>query len=320
MEEQSGFQEETSESTPKKSIFNGLFNLVKSIKIPGLHGLSLFDVLELYIGGIIKGAMTTRASAISYSFFMSLFPFLLFIFNLLPYVPFIEYHEDFLPFLESVFPPKTLDVFQDTTANIFEKKRGGLLSTSFFLSMFLMANGINALFSGFQNSIHTKLSLGFVKQYVTSVCVALVLALFLFLTVITIPIVEVYVVENLTDHGYIKNDLVGITIAKYVIFTVMFYSIIAIFYYFGNPERTKNRYLTAGAVLSTILFLLTTYLFGIYVENFANYNELYGSIGAILILMLYIWINSNILLLGYELNVSLQSLQKSGIVIETTEE
>ena len=140
-------------------------------------------MLELYIGGIIKGAMTTRASAISYSFFMSLFPFLLFIFNLLPYVPFIEYHEDFFTILESVFPPKTLDVFQDTTANIFEKKRGGLLSTSFFLSMFLMANGINALFSGFQNSIHTKLSLGFVKQYVTSVCVALVLALFLFLTV-----------------------------------------------------------------------------------------------------------------------------------------
>ena len=219
---------------------------------------------------------------------MALFPFLLFVFNLLPYIPFINYQDDFLPFLESVFPPNTLDVFQSTTANIFEKKRGGLLSTSFFFSMFLMANGVNALFSGFQESYHTHISTNFIKQYLKAFGVALLLALFLFLTVITIPVVEIYIVQNLTDHGLITSDLSGITVAKYIIFTFMFYTVIAMFYYFGSSEKNVRKYFTAGAVLSTILFLVTTYLFGVYVENFAQYNELYGSIGAILILMLYI--------------------------------
>lgn len=294
-----------------------LFNLTKRIKMPGLQGLSLYDVLEMYAVGIFKGTLSTRAGSISFSFFMALFPFLLFVFNLLPYIPFINYHDDFLPFLESVFPPNTLDVFQSTTANIFEKKRGGLLSTSFFFSMFLMANGVNALFSGFQESYHTKINTNFIKQYLKAFGVALLLALFLFLTVITIPVVEIYIVQNLTDHGVIKSDLVGITVAKYIIFTFMFYTVIAMFYYFGSSEKNVRKYFTAGAVLSTILFLLTTYLFGVYVENFAQYNELYGSIGAILILMLYIWLNSNILLLGYELNASLISLKRKSV--ETTD-
>ncbi len=290
-----------------------VFEISRRIKIPGLQGLSLYEVLEMYGIGIFRGALTMRAGSISYSFFMALFPFLLFIINLLPYIPFIDYQEDFLPFLESVFPPNTLDVFQDTTANIFEKKRGGLLSTSFLFSMLLMANGVSALFSGFQESYHTKISVNFIKQYLTAFWVALLLALFLFLTVITIPIVEIYIVQNLTSYGLIKSDLIGITIAKYIIFTIMFYTVIAMFYYFGSGEKMEKKYFTAGAVLSTILFLVTTYLFGIYVQNFAQYNELYGSIGAILILMLYIWLNSNILLLGYELNVSLKRLKEKQI-------
>ena len=105
--------------------------------------------------------------------------------------------------------------------------------------------------------------------------------------------------------------LLDLQVPKYILFTIMFYTVIAMFYYFGSAEKNSRKYFTPGATLSTILFLLTTYLFGVYVENFAQYNELYGSIGAILILMLYIWLNSNILLLGYELNASLLSLKRS---------
>jgi membrane protein len=297
-------------------VIDWIFNLGKKIILPGLSGLSLYHVLEMYIKGIVNGALTTRASAISYSFFMSLFPFLLFVFNLLPYfedMGLINKRDDFLPFLESVFPPNTLDAFETTTENIFNKKRGGLLSSSFFISMFLIANGINALFNGFSNSIHTILTRHFLKQYMVAFGVGLLLALFLFLTVIAIPFTEIYIVQNLKDFGHIETDLVGMTVVKYIIFTVMFYTIIAVFYYFGTPEKNSSKYFTPGATLSTILFLTTTYLFGIYVENFAQYNELYGSIGAILILMLYIWLNSNILLLGYELNASLKRLKQNKI-------
>jgi len=304
------------ESQPSKlvvfgmRILNPIFNIGRGIKIPGLQGLSLYDVLEMYIIGIVKGALTTRAGSISYSFFMSLFPFLLFVLNLMAVVSFIDYNNDILPLLKSVFPPNTLNVFQDTIANIFEKKRVGLLSTSFFFSMFLMANGVNALFSGFQESYHTKINISFIKQYLISFGVALFLALFLFLAVIAIPLVEVYIDGGLGELGFFSDDIIDLQVPKYILFTIMFYTVIAMFYYFGAAEKNSRKYFTAGATLSTILFLLTTYLFGIYVENFAQYNELYGSIGAILILMLYIWLNSNILLLGYELNASLLSLKR----------
>ncbi|PHS09529.1 MAG: ribonuclease BN [Kordia sp.] len=291
-------------------ILNPLFNIGRGIKIPGLQGLSLYDVLEMYIIGIAKGALATRAGAISYSFFMSLFPFLLFVLNLLPLVSFIDYYHDVVPFLEDVLPSSTVAVFEDTIENIFEKERVGLLSTSFVFSMFLMANGVNSLFSGFQNSYHTKINANYVKQYITAFCVALLLALFLFLAVIAIPLVEVYIDQNLEDFGVLPEDIIGLQVPKYIMFTMMFYTVIAMFYYFGSPEKNSRKYFTPGATLSTILFLITTYLFGIYVENFAQYNELYGSIGAILILMLYIWLNSNILLLGYELNATLLSLKK----------
>jgi len=294
-------------------ILNPIFNIGRGIKIPGLQGLSLYDVLEMYIIGIAKGALATRAGAISYSFFMSLFPFLLFVLNLLPIVTLIDYELDVLPFLEDVLPSSTVDLVGDTIANIFEKERVGLLSTSFIFSMFLMANGVNALFKGFQTSYHTKINVNVIKQYISAFCVALLLALFLFLAVIAIPLVEVYIVQNLEDYGVIPDELIGMQVAKYIIFTIMFYTIIAMFYYFGAPEKNSRKYFTPGATLSTILFLVTTYLFGIYVENFAQYNELYGSIGAILILMLYIWLNSNILLLGYELNASLLSLKKQAV-------
>lgn len=293
-----------------KRVFNKIVTPIKRIKVPGLRGMSLYDVLEMYVTGIAKGAIATRAGAISYSFFMSLFPFILFVLNLLPIISFIEYKADVLPFLEDVLPSSTVAVFENTIANIFEKERVGLLSTSFVFSMFLMANGVNALFSGFQNSYHTKITANFLKQYITAFCVALLMALFLFLAVIAIPLVEVYVIQNLENFGVISNELMGMQIAKYVIFTFMFYTIIAMFYYFGSPEKNSRRYFTPGAALSTVLFLITTYLFGVYVENFAQYNELYGSIGAILILMLYIWLNSNILLLGYELNASLLTLKR----------
>lgn len=301
---------ETKLITLGKSVFNKITIPIKHIKIPGLHGMSLYDVLGMYITGITKGALATRAGAISYSFFMSLFPFILFVLNLLPIITFIEYEADVLPFLEDVLPSSTVAVFENTIANIFEKERVGLLSTSFIFSMFLMANGVNALFSGFQNSYHTKITANFIKQYFTAFCVALLLALFLFLAVIAIPLVEVYVIQNLEDYGLISNELIGMQVAKYIIFTLMFYTIIAMFYYFGAPEKNSRKYFTPGAALSTVLFLVTTYLFGVYVENFAQYNELYGSIGAILILMLYIWLNSNILLLGYELNASLLTLRR----------
>jgi membrane protein len=106
------------------------------------------------------------------------------------------------------------------------------------------------------------------------------------------------------------TDITLLGIGSYVFFIAMIYCIVATLYYYGTKDGKQSRFFSAGAVMTTALILLTTYLFGIYIDNFSNYNELYGSIGALLIMMLYIWLNSNLLLLGFELNASLQKLKQ----------
>lgn len=301
----------------KIPLVNILAKLLKQIKLPGLEGLSFYDLLELYIIGIVRGALTTRASAIAFSFFMALFPFLLFVLIVIPYVPIDDFKIEFLRFLESFLPPNTSDFFfQNIFENIDQGQRGGLVSTVFLLSIALMANGVSAVFSGFENSYHEQLTRNVIRQYLYALGVALILAFLLIFTIAVLGYFQIYVVQELLsalkNRGYAvdSQSVFWTDIAKYMFFIIMVYLATATLYYFGTKEGRDSKFFSIGALFTTILIILTSYLFGIYIENFAQYNKLYGSIGALLILMFYLWLNANILLLGYELNASLNKLRK----------
>ena len=295
----------------KIPVVNIIVRLLGKIKLPGLEGLSLYDLLELYVIGIAKGALTARASAIAYSFFMALFPFLLFILIVIPFVPIDDFQTDFLVFLESFLPATTTDFFYENIFNNIEGNKEGLISSVFVLSIFLMANGVNALFSGFENSYHEQLSRNVVKQYLYALGLALILSFLLIVTVVVLGYFQIYVMS--TFEGYIgsRNTDFWANFAQYIFFVLMVYLATAVLYYFGTAEGKTSKFFSVGALFTTILIMLTSYLFGIYIENFAKYNELYGSIGALLILLFYLWLNANILLLGFELNISLKQLRKS---------
>lgn len=299
-------------------VLNLLVKLLSNVRLPGLKGLSLYDLMELYVIGIAKGALTTRASAIAYSFFMALFPFLLFVIIIIPEIPISDFQEDFLAFLESFLPPTTTDFFHD---NIFKNledsnQSAGLISSVFLLSIFLMANGVNALFSGFENSYHEQLTRNVIRQYLYALGIALILAFLLILTVAGLGYFQIYVIDNSLDAleklGYIGEQRTDFwpVLSKYAFFVFMVYIATATLYYFGTKEGKHSSFFSVGALFTTILIILSSYLFGVYIENFAKYNELYGSIGALLILLFYLWLNSNILLLGFELNMSLTRLKK----------
>ena len=282
----------------------------KKVILPGLEGLSLYDLIIIFYAGIVKGTFSARASAISFSFFMALFPFLLFILNLIPFINFIDdFQIQFLDFIDSLLPPETSGFFDPIFYDIAARKRGGLLSLVFVLSIFLMANGVNAVFSGFEFSYHTKINRSIIRQYVIAVGVSVILALLL-LTTVVVTVYLTYLTEDLKSLGVVNDAVIWADIGRYVIFTAMIYLIVATLYYFGTKQGRLSRFFSIGAFFSTFLIVATTFLFGIYIENFAAYNELYGSIGALLILMVYIWINSNILLLGFELNASLIKLRR----------
>ena len=301
----------------KIPIVNILFKFLKRLKLPGLEGLSFYDLLELYVIGIARGALTTRASAIAFSFFMALFPFLLFVLIVIPYVPIDDFKIEFLKFLESFLPPNTSEFFfENIFENIDQSQRGGLVSTVFLLSIILMGNGVNAVFSGFKSSYHEQIGRNALRQYLYALSVSLILAFLLIFTIVVLGYFQIYVVQKVLDvlgnKGYqVESQTVfWFDVAKYVFFVIMVYLATATLYYFGTKEGRHSNFFSIGALLTTFLIILISYLFGLYIENFGQFNKLYGSIGALLILMFYLWLNANILLLCHELNASLNNLRK----------
>ncbi|MBT8307603.1 MAG: YihY/virulence factor BrkB family protein [Maribacter sp.] len=308
----------------KIPIINWLVAFLKKVKLPALEGLSLYDLIEMYILGIVQGALSARASAIAFSLFMALFPLLIFLVSLVPIiVPYASvgnenFDAQFLLFLESFLPTATGEYFGEIYQQIKDQKSGGILSSAFFISIFLMANGVNAIFGGFENSYHIDLTRNFLRQYAYALMVGLILSVLLIIGAAAYVYFEFYIVDYLSEwaaktRGYdlTENDIVGAQIGKILFFVILSYLTTAILYYFGTAEGKQARFFSVGALMTTILFLLTSYLFGVYVEKFARYNELYGALGGLLILMVFIWLNSNILLLGFELNASLNTLRKN---------
>lgn len=311
------------EQLEKIPVINWVVRLLKNIKLKAFEGLSFYDLMEMYVVGIVKGTLSSRASSIAFSLFMALFPLLIFLVTLVPFIiPYVSvgnenFDAQFLDFLESFLPSATSDYFGEIYQQIKDQKQGGLLSSAFIVSIFLVANGVNAIFGGFENSYHVELTRNFFRQYAYALVVGLILSILLIIGAVAFVYFEFYILEYTSEYlektlGYDvdQGDNVGIQIAKIVFFLSLSYLTTAILYYFGTAEGRNARFFSAGALMTTLLFLLTSYLFGIYVEKFARYNELYGALGGLLILMVFIWLNSNILLLGFELNATLNSLKK----------
>ena len=281
---------------------------LRLIRIPGLKGFSMYELLELYVVGIIKGALTARAGSISFSFFMALFPFLLFVLNLIPFIPTVFSIENFdlilLDFIETLMPAESHGFFSGIFNDIQSKPRGGLLSSVFLLSIFLSANGVNSIFTSFEVSYHVKELRNMFKQYLYALGVSVLLAFMLLVAVIS------FIYFELTFKDVLPETLDWVWWVKNIFFILLAYFSISILYYFGTIQGKLTRFFSPGALMTLLLFICSTYLFGIYVDRFSNYNQLYGSIGALLIFMLYSWINSIVLLLGFELNATIGRLKQ----------
>ncbi|MFS4418342.1 YihY/virulence factor BrkB family protein [Maribacter sp. 2307ULW6-5] len=304
-------------------VVNWVVRALKQIKLPGFEGLSIYDLAEMYVFGIVQGALSSRAGSIAFSLFLALFPLLIFMLTLVPFVISFfnlqntDFDANFPAFLESFLPAATSDYFEQIYQQIKDQKRPGLLSSTFFISIFLMANGVSAIFGGFENSYHVSLTRNFFKQYAYALMVGLILSILIIIGFVAFVYFEIYVLGYLTEFaaqqgGYVlgEDDILGVQIAKFLFFVILSYLTVATLYYFGTAEGKKAKFFSVGALMTTFLFLATAFLFGVYIEKFARYNELYGALGGLLILMVYIWLNSNILLLGFELNASLNSLRK----------
>jgi membrane protein len=294
------------------SLFRKAIRFSKQIYFPGLKGLSVYRFFEIYITGILRGAFSYRAGSIAFSFFMAMFPFILFILNLLPLVPLTDFQENFLAFVAENVPPNTFGAIQDIIKDILSNSHGSLISSGFFLSIVLMANGVNAILGGFQSSYHiSRLSSNrsYFRQYFISVILSLIISFILINAVIAIVVTEYFVHEF--SYTLPVDEIYIVQAIRYLILIFLVLTVNSLLLKYGTKHTKYLPFFNAGAIFSTALMVLGSYVFGIYVTKFARYNELYGSIGTILVLMIYIWIICIIILLGFEINASINSYKIS---------
>ncbi len=286
-----------------------LYRIVKAsqrIHPPGCGGLSLYLVTKFFIRGIIDGTLNMRASALSFSFFLALFPSIIFLFTLIPYIP-IENFQDYLfNLLQKVMPEAAFAATEGTIADIIGNQRGGLLSIGFVTALYFSTNGFNAMINAFNESYHDIETRNALKQRIASFYM-LILTVLLISASIVLLIFGEFGMNKFEDNKVLFYLL---SFLKWLVLGALCYSIISFNYYLG-PKRKKGwHFFSPGCTLASILIILATIIFTYYVNNFGNYNKLYGSIGTLIVILMLIYINSLILLLGFDLNASIQIAQK----------
>jgi membrane protein len=295
----------------KLPVVKQVLYISKKIKLPWLQGLSFYDLMKIYLIGIAEGAISYRAAAIAWSFFMALFPFALFILNLIPYIPIEGFQEDFLSFVQQSVPPTTYDAIFTIINDILTNSNTGLISTGFFMAILLMSNGVNAVLGGFESSNHIQLSSkrNFFRQYFVALALSILLSLVLIITVAAIVIFEV-IIQKTKLQDVLSDDIPLIEMGRYIFVILMILITTSLLFKFGIKREKNRAFISIGSVFTTVLIIISSYFFGIWVVKFSKYNELYGSIGTLRVVMFYVWINCMILLLGFDLNAAINKIKR----------
>ncbi|MDP4828016.1 MAG: YihY/virulence factor BrkB family protein [Flavobacteriales bacterium] len=277
----------------------------KNIKPWGFEGLSLFAVARFFIEGMQKGAVSTRAAAISFQILMAIFPFLIMLLSLLPMIPISDFQSNLFDSIRGFFPGDTFSLVEETIADLLTKSHSTVFSIGFVLSLFYASNSVNAIMQGFNASYNLGDKGNPMVLRLVSVVLMIVLSLFMIISVALI-IFSGMVFDKLIELNILSEDLVFLlSIAKWLITVFLMYGSITILYNMGDFKNTKWKTFSAGAIVTTVLYIITSLLFAWFVNNFATYNKLYGSLGTILLLMIWVNLNSVILLIGFELNTSI---------------
>jgi len=283
----------------------------RKIIIPGFEGVSLWEILFFFVYSVRRGFVATRASSLAFHFFLAMIPFGLVMVIVTAYIPYFHLQEDVMPVFGSFIPEtifnqfvSNLDVFQDSTVN-------SLISYGFILALYFSSNGFSVLIRSFNSSTVKFEKRKWWSAKITAIAFVLVIIVgVLFLLVVAL--LERKLLNYWSEYSVFvsSHSDVIFSIATALFVTVMLYFAIATIYYFGPSNRKEFKFFSAGGTLATVLIIVTSELYSFYIQKFANYDELYGSLGTIMMLLLWIYIISFVLLLGFELNASIHGAVK----------
>ncbi len=287
-----------------------ILTISKKIKPIGFSGLSIYDVTKFFWKGLIEGAVTTRASSLAFNFFLAFFPSIIVFFTLIPYIPIDGLQEILMELLSTVLPPSTNEITFSTLDDIINNPRGGLLSIGFILALYFSTNGINSLIEAFNASYHIRENRPLIQQRLLSLGLTLILS-FMLIIAMGLIIFGKLTLSYLTDFYIISNSAAElILLGKWFAILLMLFFGISILFHLGPCIKSKWKLFTAGSMLATFGIIITSIGFNYYINHFSQYNKVYGSIGTLMIILIWMYFNSIILLTGFELNASISNAKE----------
>jgi membrane protein len=283
-----------------------LLALSQRITLPGFDGYSLYEVLRFFVRRLLEGEVQTRAHSIAFSFFLALFPALIFLFTLIPYIPVEGFQDRLMLTLRGVMPPNTYEASRSTIEDIVTRPRSGLLSLGLLFALYISSGGVLTLISVFNARSHHKSPSAW-RLRVKSVWLTLYLVL-LFLVAVGLLILSEFAFFYLREKVELTSraPLFLLAAGKWLLLVALCLTAISSLYFFGTHKLSRWRFISAGSTLATILIIVTSLGFNYFIEHFSQYNKLYGSIGTLIVILLWIDFNCLQLIIGFELNASIE--------------
>lgn len=278
------------------------------------ENVSLYKIVRVFLANLQKDQILDRANGVAFNFILAIFPAIIFLFTLIPYisriVPGVN-KESILDFMSHIMPPSMHDVVATTVEDIVGNTRGGLLTLGFLFSLYLATNGMMALMRAFNACYKTVERRGAIKMRLTATSLTITLTVVLLLAITLLVVGQFvldYMIANLAEFGWPDVDkftLYLLFVLRFIVIFIGFFLAVAIIYYFGPAVHFNWRFFSVGSFVATFLCLAVSYGFSFYVTNFGTYNKVYGSIGVLIALMIWMQLITIVLLTGYEINASI---------------
>jgi len=287
---------------------NWLIRQSQKIRLPGFQGIPLYDVLKFFFKQIRKVGITERAAAISFNCVMAIPPIIIFLCTLIPYLPISnEFIRQLHGLIRDVIPgEKNNSAIIKFIDDIIKKPKNDLLSLGFLLALFYSSNAVIGIMRAFDKNYVGFKKRKMINRRVTALQLTSVLFVLMFASLLVL-IMQSSVLKLFGLKSLLVRHIIGY--ARWVVIVFLFFSSVSFIYRYAPFVHKRWKMINPGCILATTLMLLFTIFFSYWVNNFSNYNKLYGSISTILILMLLIYFNSVVLLIGFELNVSISSIK-----------
>ncbi|MBU0713122.1 YihY/virulence factor BrkB family protein [bacterium] len=267
--------------------------------------------------GFTKGSLVTRASAAAYNLFLALIPSLIFLFTLIPFVPIKNFQPELLAMIYDFIPESVYRVLESTIVDVVTKKSGVLLLIMFVATIVFSSNGIHALISAFNISQHSFETRTWLTQRMVSV------VLVTLISVMLLSSVSLIIFSKIGINHLVKLQIIRVNITyhlllfgRWLIVTSLLFFAVSFLYYLAPAKKTGWRFLSWGSAMATFMVIISALVFSFYVNHFGQYNKLYGSIGTLMVVLLWLYLISISLIIGFEMNVA-TNISRNGQNIPT---